>query len=163
MLISLSSWEVQGCFCQVNISCFYILKDEKKRLIFLKSLDIYLPLPFFSYCHFWCLFGEAARAASHCVCVECLVFLCQLIFWRTAKWHWLCLSHSRHISYLLTHGEWLTYTNIKTILTEPRAWCKERGEIYIYPISLSSIYVSIWKQNVFYRCESLWGKGFHLW
>lgn len=42
----------------------------------------------------------------------------QLAFWGTAKWHQLSLSRSRHVLHLLTHGEWLTNTNMKTILTE---------------------------------------------
>lgn len=48
----------------------------------------------------------------------CALSLCQLASRGTAKWHPRSLSHSRHVLHLLTHGEWLTNTNMKTILTE---------------------------------------------
>lgn len=48
----------------------------------------------------------------------CALSLCQLASRGTAKWHPCSLSHSRHVLHLLTHGEWLTNTNMKTILTE---------------------------------------------
>lgn len=48
----------------------------------------------------------------------CALSLCQLASRGTAKWHPCSLSHSRHVLHLLTHGEWLTNTNTKTILTE---------------------------------------------
>lgn len=48
----------------------------------------------------------------------CALSLCQLASRGAAKWHPRSLSHSRHVLHLLTHGEWLTNTNMKTILTE---------------------------------------------
>lgn len=48
----------------------------------------------------------------------CALSLCQLASRGTAKWHPRSLSHSRHVLHLLTHGEWLSNTNMKTILTE---------------------------------------------
>lgn len=48
----------------------------------------------------------------------CALSLCQLASRGAAKWHPRSLSHSRHVLHSLTHGEWLTNTNMKTILTE---------------------------------------------